>query len=147
MYINSNVSSFLLSVFKGVIITLLITLVSVLLFAFVLSVANLSDKVIKPTNQIIKTVSVLLGVVLTVRESRFLIKGGLIGLLSAFFSVLLFSLIASVAISFATVMIDLSFGFLTGALSGLMASKILNWLLAFCIVFLCNQKLSKKKNF
>ena len=126
MYINSNVSSFFLSVFKGVIISLLITLFSVLLFAFILTVANLSDKVIKPTNQIIKTVSVLVGVVLAVREGRFLIKGGLIGLLSAFFSVLLFSLIASLETSFVTILIDLSFGFLTGALSGLIIGKILN---------------------
>ena len=127
MRINSGINGFLFQIFKGVVIALLITLVSVLVFAFILSVANLSDKAIKPTNQVIKTVSILLAVVFTVREGGFLIKGGLIGLLSALFSALLFSLIAGVVTSWLTVLIDVGFGFLIGILSGALTGKILAW--------------------
>ena len=127
MQLNLGLSSFLWQIFKGVVIAVLITLVSVLIFAFVLSVANLPDKVIKPTNQFIKTFSVLFAVLFTAREGRFLIKGGLIGLLSAFFTVLLFALIASLGVTFLTVLLDLAFGFLTGLISGALTGKILKW--------------------
>ena len=127
MQLNLGLSSFLWQIFKGVVIAVLITLVSVLIFAFVLSVANLPDKVIKPTNQFIKTLSVLFAVLFTAREGRFLIKGGLIGLLSAFFTVLLFALIASYVVTFLTVLLDLAFGFLTGLISGALTGKILKW--------------------
>ena len=127
MQLNLGLSSFLWQIFKGVVIAVLITLVSVLIFAFVLSVANLPDKVIKPTNQFVKTLSVLFAVLFTAREGRFLIKGGLIGLLSAFFTVLLFALIASLGVTFLTVLLDLAFGFLTGLISGAITGKILKW--------------------
>lgn len=127
MQLNLGLSSFLWQIFKGVAIAVLITLVSVLIFAFVLSVANLPDKVIKPTNQFIKTLSVLFAVLFTVREGGFLIKGGLIGLLSAFFTVLIFALIAGSGVTFLTFLLDLTFGFLTGLISGALTSKILKW--------------------
>ena len=127
MQLNLGLSSFLWQIFKGVVIAVLITLVSVLIFAFVLSVANLPDKVIKPTNQFVKTLSVLFAVLFTAREGRFLIKGGLIGLLSAFFTVLLFAVIASLGVNFLTVLLDLAFGFLTGLISGAITGKILKW--------------------
>ena len=127
MLLSSSISGALGQIFKGVVIGILITLVSVLIFAFILSVANLSDKVIKPTNQFIKTLSVLFAVLLSVREGKFLIKGGLIGLLTAFFTVLLFTLIAGSNITFLAIVIDLAFGFLTGLISGALISKILKW--------------------
>ncbi|MBR2384536.1 MAG: TIGR04086 family membrane protein [Clostridia bacterium] len=76
---RSNISSrgFVPQIFKGVTIALLITLVSVLIFAFILSAFDLTDKVIMPINQIIKTVSILVGVILSVREGKFSLKGGL----------------------------------------------------------------------
>ncbi len=127
MQLNLGLSSFLWQIFKGVAIAVLITLVSVLIFAFVLSVANLPDKVIKPTNQFVKTLSVLFAVLFTAREGRFLIKGGLIGLLSAFFTILIFALIAGSGVTFLTFLLDLTFGFLTGLISGALTSKILKW--------------------
>ena len=84
MYLNSSLAGAIGQILKGVIIAVLITLVSVLIFAFILSMVSLSDKAIRPINQFIKTLSVLLAVLFSVRGGRFLIKGGLIGLLSAF---------------------------------------------------------------
>ena len=116
-------NGFLLQTVKGIIIALLITLLSVLIFAFVLSVTNLTDKVIGPANQIIKLVSVFLGCVFSVRNDRYLIKGGLIGLFSALLSVLLFALLSSVIISWISVFLDLVFGCLFGVISGMVVCK------------------------
>ena len=82
--------SFLGQIVRGVVTALLTTLVSVLVFAFILSVTNLSDGVIKPINQIIKVVSVFLGCFLWVREDKGFVKGGLIGLISAILTLLIF---------------------------------------------------------
>ncbi len=126
---RSNISSrgFVPQIFKGVTIALLITLASVLIFAFILSAFDLTDKVIMPINQIIKTVSILVGVILSVREGKFSLKGGLIGLLSAFLSFLLFSLIAGSTTSFLTVLVDLIFASCIGLVSGLITGKVVSW--------------------
>ena len=124
---NINCGGFALHVFKGVVIAILITLVSVLIFAFVLSLANLPDKVISPINQIIKTASILIGVFFTVKDGQFLLKGGLIGLLSALFTFLLFLMLANTVTSWLSVFIDIGFGFLIGCLSGLLVGKLRSW--------------------
>ena len=111
-------------IFRGVVTAVLITLVGVLVFAFVLSVTDLSDSVIKPVNQFIKLLSVFFGCFLSVGRERGLIKGGLIGLLSAVFSVLLFALISGSSISWITVLIDSLFGTAMGCVSGVITSII-----------------------
>lgn len=127
MFINEGVGGTLWQIFRGVVIAVLITLISVLIFAFILSASNLSDKVIKPTNQCIKTLSVVVAVFLVVREGKFLLKGGLIGLLSALFSILLFALIAGTNITVLASFVDVAFGFLIGLISGGIVGKILKW--------------------
>ena len=49
--------SFWGQIVRGVVTALITTLISVLVFAFILSVTNLGDGVIKPINQIIKLIS------------------------------------------------------------------------------------------
>ena len=127
MHKTLNYGGFAFQIFKGTVIAVLITLISVLIFAFILSLSNLTDKVISPINQIIKTASVFIGVFIAVKEGKFLIKGGLIGLLSALFSFLLFLLIANSVASWLAVLVDIAFGFATGCLSGIIASKIQSW--------------------
>ncbi|MBR2337414.1 MAG: TIGR04086 family membrane protein [Clostridia bacterium] len=126
MRIINSENGFLMQILKGVITALIITLISVLIFAFILNVCNLSDKVIKPVNQFIKLISILLSCFVSVKRERFLLKGGLIGFLSAILSALLFALIAGAVTSWLTVFIDVAFGLLMGALSGLIVGKIAN---------------------
>ena len=60
--------SFLLAIIKGSLIALCISLVGILIFAFILKFASISDKAIRPINQIIKGVSVLIGVFVAMRK-------------------------------------------------------------------------------
>lgn len=122
--LKESQASFGGQILKGVIIALLITLVSVLIFALILSLASLSDKIIKPINQFIKLISVFFGCFLSVRNSRFILKGGLIGLLSALLSGLLFALIAGSGLTFLTLLIDLIFATVMGAISGAITLKL-----------------------
>ncbi len=124
MTLNESENGFLLQTVKGIIISVLVTLISVLIFAFVLSVTGLTDKVISPVNQIIKLVSVFLGCVFSVRNDKYFIKGGLIGLFSALLSILLFALIAGAVTSWITVFLDLVFGCLFGIISGMLVCRL-----------------------
>ena len=51
--------SILLAIIKGSLIALCISLVGILIFAFILKFASISDKAIRPINQIIKELNVV----------------------------------------------------------------------------------------
>ena len=102
---------------RGVVSTVLITLIGVLLFSIVLNLADLSDGIIKPVNQIIKLVAVFLGCFLSVRGEKGFIKGGLIGLISTLLTAILFATLVG-SINFLSVVIDLVCAFIMGAISG-----------------------------
>ncbi len=116
--------SFWGQIVRGVVTALLTTLISVLVFAFILSVTNLSDGVIKPINQIIKLISVFLGCFLAIREDKGFIKGGLIGLISAILTLLIFAILAGGVNSWVSAIIDLVCGFITGGLSGVISVNL-----------------------
>ena len=77
MQILSGNDNFFIQVVKGVITALVITLLGVLIFAFVLSVTSLSNQVIKPVNQFIKLLAVFFGCFLSVKEGKGFAKVGL----------------------------------------------------------------------
>ena len=124
MQILSGNDNFFIQVVKGVITALVITLLGVLIFAFVLSVTSLSNQVIKPVNQFIKLLAVFFGCFLSVKDGKGFAKGGLIGLLSSILSVLIFGLIAGSFTSFLGVLIDVAFGFLMGGISGIISASV-----------------------
>ncbi len=124
MQILSGNDNFFIQVVKGVITALVITLLGVLIFAFVLSVTSLSNQVIKPVNQFIKLLAVFFGCFLSVKEGKGFVKGGLIGLLSSILSILIFGLIAGSFTSFLGVLIDVAFGFLMGGISGIISASV-----------------------
>ena len=118
MFNQLKEKGFASQILKGVVTAILVTLIGVLLFAFILSFIDLSSSVIKPVNQFIKLSAIFLGCMLSIKESRAVVKGGLIGLLSTVFCFLLFCLIAGSVSSLVGFIIDLSFGTLMGILSG-----------------------------
>ena len=65
--------SFYLGVLKGVIISVLFSLLAVLIFALVIKAFSFPDAVIKPVNVIIKTLSVFTGVFFSVKGENGLI--------------------------------------------------------------------------
>ena len=118
MFNQLKEKGFASQILKGVVTAILVTLIGVLVFAFILGFVDLSSGVIKPVNQFIKLSAIFLGCILSVKEDRAVIKGGLIGLLSTVFCFLLFCLIAGATSSFVGFIIDLVFGTLMGILSG-----------------------------
>ncbi len=109
-------------IFKGVVTAVLVTLIGVLLFAFILSFVDLSGAVIKPVNQFIKLSAVFLGCFFSIKDDGAVLKGGLIGLLSTVFCFLLFCLIAGAVTSWLGFLIDVVFGTVMGVLSGVITA-------------------------
>lgn len=111
-------NGFVQNVVKGVANVIIITLVSVLIFAGVVKLAILNSSVIKAVNQFIKIVSIFLGCSFTIKENKGFIKGLLIGGFSTVIIYLLFSLIGG-GVSFGLgFMLDIFLGVIVGATSG-----------------------------
>jgi len=110
--------AFWFQILKATVNALLITLVSVLVFALIIKFASLSDSVIKPVNQMIKLVSIFLGCFISLREGKELVKGVIAGLIFTVLSFLIFSLLAgSISFDWFTV-IDIVCGAVLGGISG-----------------------------
>ena len=79
--LNNKKQTFL-SIFSGVLLSVASTLIMILLFALVLRYCNISDSWIFPVNQVIKIISVFLGVIVALKKSNKhgFLKGILLGI-------------------------------------------------------------------
>lgn len=118
--------SFLLAIIKGSLIALCISLVGILIFAFILKFASISDKAIRPINQIIKGVSVLVGVFVAMRkvDKMGLVGGLLIGLVYTILAFVVFSLLDGNFEFNLTLLNDFLFGGIMGAICGIIAVNV-----------------------
>lgn len=118
--------SFLLAIIKGSLIALCISLVGILIFAFILKFASISDKAIRPINQIIKGVSVLVGVFVAMRkvDKMGLVGGLLIGLVYTILAFVVFSILDGNFEFNLTLLNDLLFGGIMGAICGIIAVNV-----------------------
>ena len=108
---------------KGTGTALICALISILVFAFVAKTASLNSNVIKAVNQFLKILSVFMGCITAVRGGKGLVKGALIGLLFTVLIYLIFALIGGGKILSINFFIDLVFGLLIGAISGIITAK------------------------
>lgn len=121
-----NKHSVLFVVIKGVLIALSVSLFGILIFAFILRFVSLSDGLIAPINQVIKGLSVLVGTLFAMKKLKQmgLITGLLIGVFYTFFAFILFSILNG-SFSFSiTLLNDLLFGSVIGAISGIIAVNL-----------------------
>ncbi len=118
--------SFLLAIIKGSLIALCISLVGILIFAFILKFASISDKAIRPINQIIKGISVLIGVFVAMRkvDKMGLVGGLLIGLVYTILAFVVFSILDGNFEFNLTLLNDLLFGGIMGAICGIIAVNV-----------------------
>ncbi len=119
-------NNFFVQALKGIFTALIVALGGVLIFAGVLKLANLNNGVIKAVNQFIKVLAVFLGCYFSVRESKGLVKGLIVGIFSAVLIFLAFALICgnlSFGVGF---FIDLIFMAIIGAISGIISVNIKN---------------------
>ena len=113
-------------VLKGAFIALGVSLVGVLMFAFLLKFTNISDSVINPVNQVIKAVSIFLGVFLGLRKQKEmgLVSGLLIGLIFTMIAFLTFSVLDGHFAFDRTLLNDTIFGCIMGAICGIICVNI-----------------------
>ena len=116
--------SFFMQVAKGVILGVAFILAGVLLFAFIVEVASLSDKVIRPINQVIKLIAIFGGCAVAIRGEKGFLKGGIIGLAVTIISYVLFGIIGGTFGSFAVILTDALCGMVMGVISGVISVNI-----------------------
>jgi len=87
--------STIISIFSGILVAIASTLIMILLFAIVIRFFNINDNWIFPVNQVIKTISIFLGLLIVFKKSNGngLIKGIILGGFYYFVSILIFSIL------------------------------------------------------
>ena len=123
---EKNSSPIVGSIAKGTLIALCVSLILVLIFAFLLKFTNIPDTIISPVNQIIKGVSIFLGVFIGLKKSKELglVNGLLIGFIYTFLAFLVFSILAGSFSFDVTLLTDIVFGAIIGAICGIICVNI-----------------------
>lgn len=114
------------SIAKGSIVALCVSLILVLVFAFLLKFTNIPDGAIYPVNQVIKGVSVFLGVFIGMKKTKELglVCGLLIGLIYTILAFFTFSLLSGVFSFDLTFLMDILFGAIIGAICGIICVNL-----------------------
>ena len=85
----------LLSIIKGAVVSVATTLVAILIFALLIKFFNISDNLIFPINQVIKAISLFIGIMILTKgnKEKGLLKGFLLGLIYFILSFIVFSIL------------------------------------------------------
>lgn len=119
-------NTFVFSVAKGALVAVCVSLVLVLLFAFLLKFTNIPESTIKPVNQVIKGLSILIGVFVGLRKSKELglVSGLLIGFIYTIVAFVIFSILGGVFAFDLTFLTDILFGAVMGAICGIICVNL-----------------------
>lgn len=123
---SKNHSPIVGNIAKGTLIALCISLVLVLIFAFLLKFTNISDSAISPINQVIKGISIFFGVFIGLKKSKELglVSGLLIGFIYTFLAFFVFSILNGSFSFDVTLLTDIVFGAVIGAICGIICVNI-----------------------
>ena len=115
--INSPVVS---NVVKGSLIAVSVSLFLILIFAFLIKIFNIPDYLIKPINQVIKIISVFIGVLFALKKlpQKGLLSGMLIGVIYTILAFLIFSFLSGKFTFSFTILIDVLCALVIGGLCG-----------------------------
>jgi putative membrane protein (TIGR04086 family) len=121
--IDDSVTPIWLTILKGSLIALSISLVGVLIFAFFIKYVAIPTDAIKPINQVIKGVSLLVGTFIALKKvnQMGLINGLLIGLAYTILAFIVFSILDGNFKFDKTLINDLLFGGIIGAICGIIS--------------------------
>lgn len=119
-------STFIFGTLKGSLLATAVSLVGILFFAFIIKMFGITDEYLRPVNQVIKAVSILLGVFITLKKQKQngLVLGLAIGLC---YTLLAFATFSALNGSFnvdKTLLNDVLFGSIMGAICGIIAVNI-----------------------
>lgn len=117
-----------LIVLRGSLIAVSISLVLILIFAFAIKYIPIPTEAIRPINQIIKAVSIFFGVFLAIKKIAKMgfINGLLIGLFYTLIAFIVFSILDGGFEFKKTLLNDILFGGITGAICGAISANLLN---------------------
>lgn len=118
---NNEKNNILLNGLKGSMLSVCVSLVLILIFAFIIKLTSMSDTLIKPINQIIKVVSIFFGTLFIVKKvnQKGLITGAIVGLLYSILAFVVFSILNGGFSFDITLLIDILFGAISGAICGI----------------------------
>lgn len=114
-------SKIILKYMKAMLISLIITFAGIIVFAFVIKYANLSDSVIAPVNLVIKGVAIFFGAFhLTKKGSKGLINGMLFAVIYTIMAFSIFSILAGTFVLGLGLIADFAFATVVGGIGGLL---------------------------
>jgi len=124
--LNPTKKHYILEMVKAVIVAVIISLVAILIFAFIIQAANIADNVIPIVNQIIKGVAILVSCLICLRlPKNGWLRGLAVGLVYIAVSFLIFSLMNRATFNFGLNLLnDVAIGAVSGLISGIIASLI-----------------------
>ena len=120
---HSGESSFFLNALKGSLIALCVSLIGILIFAFIIRFISIPDSAISPINQVIKGLSILIGSFIGLKKSKEMgfISGLVIGFFYTILAFITFSILDGNFVFSKTLLNDLLFGGIIGAICGIIA--------------------------
>lgn len=115
--------NFFVCLLKGSLMALSISLIAICIFAFVLRFCDIKEEAIKPINQVIKIFSIIVGSFYGLKKCKEmgLITGLFIGLVYTMLAFVVFSILNGGFCFERTLINDLIFGSISGAISGIIA--------------------------
>ncbi len=124
--VKINSGNVWLSILKGSLIALSVSLAGILMFAFLLKFTSISDSFITPVNQVIKGLSIFLGVFIGFRKQKKmgLLGGVLTGLFFTVFAFVSFSLLNGGFLFDKILLMDIIFGSIIGGICGIICVNI-----------------------
>ena len=124
MHSETSYGNGFFTVIKATLLALAVSLLTVLGFAVLLRAGNIGEGWIYPINQVIKTVSIMVGVFVFVRGEKGWLKGGGTGLLFTALSYLAFSAIGGDFSLGWLIFAEVATAFLVGGISGILTVNL-----------------------
>ena len=121
---ETTTGSAIFRIIKGVGLALAFSFLAAVVFASILQISPLPDKVIYPVNQTVKVVAVILGALVCVRGEKGLLQGLAIGGLFTALSYLTFSALGGDFSLSWLIFAELALALFAGAVSGVVAVNL-----------------------
>lgn len=111
---------------KGSFLALFLALLLVLIFAFLLKWTSIPESIITPVNEVIKGVSIFLGVFLGLKnqKEKGLVLGAMIGLLFTMLAFVIFSVLSCGFVFDKSLLFDTVFGCIIGGICGIICVNL-----------------------
>lgn len=111
---------------KGSLISVAVSLIGILFFAFIIKLFGITDEFLRPVNQVIKAISILVGILAATKKykEKGLVLGLTIGLCYTMLAFIVFSALNGTFAIDKTLLNDVLFGGIMGAICGVIAVNV-----------------------